>query len=104
MYEESRDRSELAELAAALHAPVIYSGFPREWKDHRDGLHFALGLASKMLSVSPLPTVSATFRVKSSEAGGFQHGVTLHGTVWIESGYCPNDCKELPLHFAVEVP
>jgi hypothetical protein len=104
LYEESQESSELAELAAALHAPIIYAGYPKGWKDHVDGIFFALRLASNLVSGSSLPSVSATFRLKSGEPGGFQRGTTLHGTVWIESGYCPSDCKELPLHFAVEVP
>ena len=100
---ESVERKNLAELAAALRAPIIYAGYPRDWREKGDGLYSALDLAADLLAGSALPSVEAVFRMKSDQPGGFQSGPTLHGTLWIESDLCPMGCAELPLEFAVDI-
>ena len=101
--EDSVDRKNLAELAAALRAPIIYAGYPKDWRENGDGLYSALDLAADLLSGSALPSVDAAFRMKSDQPGGFQSGPTLHGTLWIESDLCGMGCAELPLEFAVDI-
>jgi len=100
---DSVERKTLAELAAALRAPIIYSGYPKDWREKGDGLYSALDLAADLLAGSALPSVEAVFRMKSDQPGGFQSGPTLHGTLWIESDLCPMGCAELPLEFAVDI-
>ena len=100
---DSVERRNLAELAAALRAPIIYSGYPKDWREKGDGLYSALDLAAELLAGSALPSVEAVFRMKSDQPGGFQSGPTLHGTLWIESDLCPMGCAELPLEFAVDI-
>ena len=100
---DSVERRNLAELAAALRAPIIYSGYPKDWRETGDGLYLALDLAADLLAGSALPSVEAVFRMKSDQPGGFQSGPTLHGTLWIESDLCPMGCAELPLEFAVDI-
>ncbi len=100
---DSVERRNLAELAAALRAPIIYSGYPRDWRETGDGLYLALDLAADLLAGSALPSVAAVFRLKSDQPGGFQSGPALHGTLWIESDLCPMGCAELPLEFAVDI-
>jgi hypothetical protein len=101
---DSVERKNLAELALALRAPIIYAGYPKDWREYGDGLYLALDLASDLLAGSALPSVDAVFRIKSDQSGGFQSGPALHGTLWIESDICPMGCAELPLGFAVEIP
>jgi len=101
--EGSVERKNLAELAAALRAPIIYSGYPKDWREKGDGLYSALDLAADLLAGSALPSVEAVFRMKSDQPGGFQSGPPLHGTLWIESDLCPMGCAELPLEFAVDI-
>ena len=101
--EDSVERKNLAELASALRAPIIYAGGPKDWREYRDGLYSALDLASDILSGSALPSVAAVFRMKSDQPGGFQSAPTLRGTLWIESDVCPMGCWELPLQFAVDI-
>jgi hypothetical protein len=101
--EDSVERKNLAELAAALRAPMIYAGYPRDWRWYGDGLYSALDLAADLLAGAALPSVAAAFRMKSDQPGGFQSGPTLHGTLWIESDVCPMGCWELPLEFAVDI-
>ena len=100
---DSVERRNLAELAAALRAPIIYSGYPKDWREKGDGLYSALDLAAELLAGSALPSVEAVFRMKSDQPGGFPSGPTLHGTLWIESDLCPMGCAELPLEFAVDI-
>jgi len=99
----SMERKNLAELASALRAPVIYAGYPKDWRENGDGLYSALDLASDLLAGSALPSVAAVFRMKSDQPGGYQSGPTLRGTLWIESDVCPMGCGELPLEFAVDI-
>ena len=99
---DSVERRNLAELAAALRAPIIYSGYPKDWRETGDGLYSALDLAADLLAGSALPSVEAIFRMKSDQPGGFQSGPALHGTLWIESDLCPMGCAELPLECAVD--
>jgi hypothetical protein len=103
---DSAERENLAGLAAALHAPIIYAGFPRDTGWRADGLYEALDLASDLLSGSALPTLNAVYRMKSDQPGGFRAGSVLHDSVFMESGLCEWDwgCSILPLQFAVEVP
>lgn len=102
--EDSAQRKSLAEMAAALHAPIIYAGYPRNWKDQTDGLYSAMDLAADLLAGSALPTVEAVFRMKSDQPGAFQSGSLVSGTLYVESDQCPMGCWELPLQFAAEVP
>ena len=99
----SVERKNLAELASALRAPIIYAGYPRDYREDRDGLYSALDLAADLLAGSALPSVEAVFRMKSDQPSGFQSGPALHGTLWIESDVCPMGCWELPLEFAVDI-
>jgi hypothetical protein len=99
----SMERKNLAELASALRAPIIYAGYPKDWRENGDGLYSALDLASDLLAGSALPSVAAVFRMKSDQPGGYQSGPTLRGTLWIESDVCPMGCGELPLEFAVDI-
>jgi len=101
---ESAERTHLGELAAALRAPIIYAGYPRNWLIRTDGLHAALDHAADVLTGVPLPSVKATFRMKSERPGGFETGSILHGTIFVESDQCPMGCGELPYQFAVQVP
>jgi hypothetical protein len=100
---DSMERKNLAELASALRAPIIYAGYPKDWRENGDGLYSALDLASDLLAGSALPSVEAVFRMKTDQPGGFQSGSALHRTLWIESDVCPMGCGELPLEFAVDI-
>ena len=102
--ENSSQRLALAELAAALRAPIIYAGYPRNWSLPRDGLYGAVDLAADLLARSALPTVKAVFRMKSDQPGGFQRDSMLHGILYVESDVCDMGCAELPLQFAAEIP
>jgi len=101
---ESAERTHLAELAAALRAPIIYAGYPSNWLIKTDGLQAAMDLAADLLTGLPMPSVKATFRMKAEGPGGFEAGSFLHGTIYVESDQCPMGCGELPYQFAVEVP
>jgi len=102
--ETSPERDELADLAAALRAPILFAGYPANYKDRTDALHTAFALAADILAGMPLQSLQVTFRMKSTEPGGFASGSVLRGVVYIESSTCPMGCWELPLHFAVTVP
>lgn len=102
--EDSGERRNLAELAAALRAPIIYAGYPTEWQARKDGLYLAMDLAADLLAGSAMPSVKAVFRMRSGQPGGFQRGSLLQGTIHVESNLCPMECAELPLQFAVEIP
>jgi hypothetical protein len=102
--EGSEERRSLAELAAALRAPIIYAGYPGNFLDQTDGLYAALDLAADLLAGSDLPSVKAVFRINSDQQGGFQPGSMLHGAINVEVDVCPMGCWELPLEFAVRIP
>jgi hypothetical protein len=107
--EGATERATLAELAAALHAPLIHAGFPRNYTNWDagspfDGLYAALGLASELLAGDALPMVTATFSLRAEAPFTFISGTLLRGTLYMESDQCPMGCWELPLDFAVEVP
>ena len=101
--EDSVERRNLAELAGALRAPIIYAGYPKDWRAPADGLYWAMDLAADLLAGSALPSLHAVFRVKSDQPGGFQSSPALQGTLWVESNQCPMGCWELPLQFAVDI-
>ncbi len=102
--EESAERQNLADLAAALRAPIIYAGYPKEWSVRLDGLFSALDLAADLVAGSALPTMDAVFRMKSDQPGGFQTGSTVHDTIFVESEQCSVGCGELPFPFAAGIP
>lgn len=100
----------LADLAAALRAPAISLGvttkpvsgfYAQTWMA---GMYGALDLAADLLDASPLPSLSAVFRVRANQPDAFPAGATLRGAIFIESDICPMGCWEIPLEFAVEVP
>jgi hypothetical protein len=100
-------RDELAELAAAISAPLIVAGAPENWVDewtHRDGLHPAMSLAAEIVSGTPLPTLDVVFRLRRPASDPFVAGSLLRGTLHVESEICPVGCAELPLPFAVRIP
>lgn len=97
----STERLALANLAAALHAPAISLGVEQTWAA---GSFAAFDLAADLIGGLPLPTLSATFRVKAKSPAAFSAGTTLYGVVYVESDTCPMGCWEIPLEFAVEIP
>jgi hypothetical protein len=106
--DQTADRNALAELAAALRAPAISLGMSRNGSPSdqtwASGSYAALSLAADLVDGLALPTLSAEFRIATSEPNAFPAGAMLHGTVLIESEPCPFDCQYLPLEFAVEIP
>jgi hypothetical protein len=102
--EGSEDRRILAELAAALRAPIIHAGYPGSFEDQTDGLYAALDLAADLSAGSALSSVKAVFRMKSNVPGGFQSGTVLHGAIYVQSDICDWECLLIPQEFAVRVP
>jgi hypothetical protein len=105
----SVDRLAVADLAAALRAPAISLGVSRNTQDFAArswdaGSFAAFDLAADLIGGLPLPTLSATFRVKAGSPTTFAAGTTLYGVVYVESEICPMGCWEIPLEFAVEIP
>jgi hypothetical protein len=105
---DSAARMGIADIAAALRAPVIGLGprigpsrEPQAWSA---GIHAALQLAAELAEGAPLPSITATFRVKTSAATGFVQGATLRGTIIAEGDICPMGCHETPVEFVVEIP
>jgi len=103
------ERLAVARLATALRAPVITLGV----RQGTDGFaqqtwtsssFAALDLAGDLVDGVPLPTVSATFRVRIDAPGTFVSGSLLEGALFLETDICPMGCWEFPLEFAVEVP
>jgi hypothetical protein len=104
------ERVALADLAAALHAPAIALGvsikpasgfYAQTWTA---GVYAALDLAADLLAGSPLPSLSASFRLTAHQPNAFPAGATLRGAIFMESDICPMGCWELPLEFSVEIP
>jgi hypothetical protein len=105
----SAERLAVAGVAAALHAPAISLGLaaadPRgAVQTWAAGSFAAFDLAADLIAGSPLPTLSAAFRVKAKSPATFSAGTTLYGVVYVESDSCPMGCAEIPLEFAVEIP
>lgn len=105
----SVDRLAVADLAAALRAPAISLGVSRITQDFATrsweaGSFAAFDLAADLIGGLPLPTLSATFRVKAASPTTFAAGTTLYGVVYVESEICPMGCWEIPLEFAVQIP
>jgi hypothetical protein len=101
------ERAALAELSAALRAPMISLGVrPPGFRGStwEAGSYAALDLAADLIDGAPLPTLSAVFNVRAHEPGAFPAGATLRGALHIESDLCPMGCWEIPLEFAVEIP
>ena len=99
----------IAELAAALRAPTISLGVSMDELQYSaqrwaSGSYAALDLAADLTEASPLPTLSAVFRVRANTAGAFQSGAKLRGVIYVESEICPMGCWEMPLPFVVEIP
>ena len=99
--DQAEQRLALADLAAALRAPVVSLGVPQTWES---GSYAALDLAADLLDGVPLPTLSAVFRVQANQPQAFPAGTMLHGVLYVESATCSFGCWEVPLEFAVEVP
>lgn len=101
-------RQGIAEIAAALRAPVVVPGTrlgpDREPQPWSAGIHAALQLAADLAAGSPLPTLTTTFRVRTSAAAGFAPGTTLRGTVFAESEICPLGCSTIPVEFVATIP
>jgi hypothetical protein len=97
----STERLALANLATALRAPAISLGLKQTWAA---GSFAAFDLAADLIEGLPLPTLSATFRVKAKSPTTFSAGTTLYGVVYVEGDSCPMGCAEIPLEFAVEIP
>ena len=107
--EGSPERRNLAELAAALGAPVIYAGYPRNYTNFDvgspfDGLFHASRFAAEILAGSPMQVITATFRVRTDASHPFESGTLFRGALRVESTQCPMGCWELPLDFAVRIP
>jgi hypothetical protein len=107
---DSAERLALADLAAALRAPAVSLGVSRRplsgyyTQTWASGMYAAMDLAADLLDESPLPSLSASFRVKANQPDAFPAGATLHGAIFIETDICPMGCWEIPLEFAVEIP
>jgi hypothetical protein len=105
--EASPERARLAQMAALLDAPLIFSGYPANWRPEFnpfDGLHTAMALAADITGGAALPTLEAAFRLRTDAARPFVSGALLEGTVYIESDLCPMGCAEIPLAFAARIP
>ena len=106
----SVDRLAVADLAAALRAPAISLGVSRITQDFATrsweaGSFAAFDLAADLIGGLPLPTLSATFRVKRHRQRHLRRAlVMLYGVVYVESEICPMGCWEIPLEFAVQIP
>jgi hypothetical protein len=102
------DHRDVADLAAALRAPTVSLGVTTNERDFylqswASGANSALELAADLVEGKPLPTLSATFRVKSG-TGAFPSGATLRGVLYVESDICPMGCWEIPVAFSVIIP
>jgi len=100
------DRAAIAELAAALHAPMVSLGAPGFYPGHEwaSGSYAGMDLAGDLINRVPLPSLSAVFRVKANESGAFPAGATLRGVLSLESNLCAMGCEEFTIDFAVEIP
>jgi hypothetical protein len=94
------EQFDLAEVAAALSAPLIFS--PGSWP--RNSPFPEAGLAADILGGSALPTIELEFRLKSGQAGGFVRGSKLSGTLWVVEGDPWWGYIERPMPFVVEIP
>ena len=75
--------------------------FAQTWAS---GSYAALDLAADLTEGLRLPTLSAVFRVRADATGAFPSGAILRGVVYVQTEFCPVDCWEIPLAFAVEIP
>ena len=106
---QSADSLALADLAAALRAPAIALSvatytFGARAPTWTSGVYAALDLAADLLDGAPLPSLSASFRVKANQPNAFPAGATLRGAIFIETEFCPMGCIEIPLEFTAEIP
>jgi hypothetical protein len=101
------ERFAVADLAAALRAPSISLGLrPDSYSEQpwTAGAFAAWDLAADLIQGVPLPTLSASFRIKAKAPTLFTAGATLYGVIYVETDICPMGCWEIPLEFAVEIP
>jgi hypothetical protein len=105
---DGKDSAAIAELAAALRAPVIALPFrpgpEREPQPWSGGIYSALQLAAELVDGAPLRSLTATFRVKTYAPSGFVSGTTLRGTIITENDLCPMGCGEVAQEFVVSIP
>jgi hypothetical protein len=103
------ERLAVARLATALRAPTIMLGqrngangyASQRWTSSSFA---ALDLAGDLVDGVPLPTLSATFRIRIDAGGTFASGALLQGALFLESELCQLWCAVFPLEFAAEVP
>lgn len=98
----------IADLAAALRAATISFGVTTDERDHywqswASGTDAALNLAADLVEDKPLPTLSASLRMKA-HPGAFASGAFLRGILYVESDICPMGCWEIPVAFSVLIP
>lgn len=101
------ERFAVADLAAALRAPSISLGIHPDSKSEQPwtaGAFAAWDLAADLIQGVPLPTLSASFRIKAKPPAMFTAGTTLYGVIYVEADMCPMGCAEFPVEFAVEIP
>jgi hypothetical protein len=91
---------DLAEVAAALRAPLIFN--PGNWPGNSP--YAEAILAADILSGSAMPTIEMAFRLKSNQAGGFVRGSRLSGTLWVVEGDQWWGYVEWPMPFVAEIP
>lgn len=110
----SPELAALGELAAALQAPLIISSYLRTSDrdsvsgtttiTNYDGLYAAMELAADLLGGAPLQSLTATFRLKTAEPGGFRSGSRFGESVFVEIDYCGMGCVAVEFPFVVTVP
>lgn len=106
--QSATDHRSVADLAAALRAPMISFGVARNSRDFytqswASGSTAALELAGDLVAGNSLPTLTLTLRV-TDRAGAFPQGKTLRGVLYLFSDICPMGCWELPIAFTAFVP
>jgi hypothetical protein len=87
------NREALARLASGSGAAL--------WADSAEQLPMLLGVVRDLLDGSN-PTIEARFRIQAPDAGTFQSGRSVLGTVSLE--VCPFDCTYTYVPFVVDIP
>jgi hypothetical protein len=100
-------RKAVAELAAALHAPIvatdsIFYDVPSPIR--ADATYAAFDLVADLIEGAPLPSLSATFRVRAPSPGAFPSGSMLRGVLYVQDQSCPFECAEVAIAFAARIP
>jgi hypothetical protein len=106
--EQTVARARLAALATALEATTVVAGYPTDWPDYYgetdNGQVQALELATAWLTGDPLPSLKATFRVRTTPDKPFRSGELLRSELQVESQECPMGCWMVPIAFAARIP